>query len=149
MKGLSFAVAFIVAISGAAQAAERGTADEAVAMTKRAVAAIKADGTEKTYDAITAKDSRFVDRDLYAMVYDSTGKCLAHGANKKLVGRDSSENQDVDGKFYSKERKEFAKAGKPFWVDYKWSNPTTKKIESKSSYCEPLADTVVCVGIYK
>ncbi|MEW5726782.1 MAG: cache domain-containing protein [Pseudomonadota bacterium] len=143
------ALAATCAFSAPVVAADRGTADEAVAMTKRAVAAIQAEGAGKVYPAITAKDARFVDRDLYVIVYDAAGKCLAHGANAKLVGKDLSENQDVDGKFYVKERMDLAKAKKPFWQDYKFTNPTTKKIEPKTTYCEPLADTVVCVGIYK
>ena len=36
-----------------------------------------------------------------------------------------------------------------FWQDYKFTNPTTKKIEPKQMYCEKLEDAVVCGGIYK
>ncbi len=132
-----------------AHAAERGTADEAKAMTNRAVAEIKAAGPDKAYAEINAKDPRFHDRDLYAIVYDDQGKCLAHGANAKLVGKDLLGMQDVDGKFYVKERVEKAKAGAPFWQDYKFTDPETRKIEPKSTYCEPVNNTAVCVGIYK
>lgn len=142
--------ALAVLISTApALAAEHGTADEAVAMTRKAVAYIKETGTEKAYGEITAKDPRFAERDLYVIVYDVQGKCLAHGANPKLVGKDLIENQDTDGKFYVKERVELAKTKASFWQDYKFTDPMTKKIEPKQTYCERLADTVVCVGIYK
>ncbi|MBR9971610.1 cache domain-containing protein [Magnetospirillum sulfuroxidans] len=127
----------------------KGTAAEATAMTKKAVTAITADGAAKTYEAIIAKDPRFVDRDLYVIVYDLNGKCLAHGANAKLVGKDLIENQDTDGKFYVKERVELATSKGTFWQDYKFTNPTTKKIEPKSTYCEKTGETIVCVGIYK
>lgn len=142
------ALAFTV-IGHAAWAADKGTADEAIAMAKKTVAAIKADGTAKTYAAITAKDPRFVDRDLYAIVYDINGTCLAHGANVKMVGKDLAGNMDTDGKYYIKERMELAKTNTSFWQDYKFTNPTTKKIEPKSTYCEKIDDTVACVGIYK
>lgn len=142
-------VAMTVAACPAFAAGERGTADEAVAMTKKAVAAIAKEGVDNIYAAITAKDARFIDRDLYVIVYDMTGKALAHGANPKLVGKDLIENQDTDGKFYVKERVELAKTKATFWQDYKFTNPTTKKIEPKSTYCEKVAETVVCVGIYK
>jgi cytochrome c len=118
-------------------------------MTKRAVAEIKSVGAEKAYAEIVAKDPRFADRDLYVIVYDLQGKCLAHGANAKLVGKDLLENQDTDGKFYVKERVEKAKAGAPFWQDYKFTDPVTRKVEPKSTYCERLNETAVCVGIYK
>jgi hypothetical protein len=35
------------------------------------------------------------------------------------------------------------------WVDYKWPNPITNKIEDKSSYVEKMGDYFVGVGIYK
>jgi cytochrome c len=42
-----------------------------------------------------------------------------------------------------------AKSKGTFWQDYKFTNPTTKKIEPKAMYCEKLDDAVVCGGIYK
>jgi cytochrome c len=91
----------------------------------------------------------FVDRDLYITVYDLTGKCVAHGANAKLIGKDLSDSQDVDGKYFVKERVELAKAKQSFWQEYKFTNPVTKKIEPKEMYCERLDDVAVCGGIYK
>jgi len=35
------------------------------------------------------------------------------------------------------------------WIDYKWPNPLTNKIEDKSSYVEKMGDYFVGVGIYK
>ena len=138
-----------IAWGGSVGAAERGTADEAVAMTKAAVAYIKSATPEKAYADIVAKDARFVDRDLYVMVYDMQGKCLAHGGNAKLVGKDLIENEDADGKLYVKERVELAKTNGSFWQDYKFSDPLTKKIEPKRTYCEKANDSIVCVGFYK
>jgi signal transduction histidine kinase len=132
-----------------AQAADIGTADEAVAMTKKAVAYIKTTTPDKAYADFTAKDPRFVDRDLYVIVYDMTGKCLAHGANPKLVGKNLIGMEDTDGKAYVKERVDLAQSKASFWQDYKFTDPVTRKIEPKSTYCERLADTIVCVGIYK
>jgi len=147
--GKLIVVIAIMATGTAAQAADQGTADEAVAMTKKAVDYIKTATPEKAYGEITAKDPRFTDRDLYVIVYDLQGKCLAHGANAKLVGKDLIENEDADGKPYVKERIDLAKAKATFWQDYKFTDPTTRKIEQKSTYCERLNDTAVCVGIYK
>ena len=143
------AVVTAVFCTQALAAGDKGTAEEAVAMAKKAVTAIKGEGAEKVYTAITNKDPRFVDRDLYVIVYDNTGTPLAHGANSKLVGKNLIENQDTDGKYYVKERVDLAKSKATFWQDYKFTNPTTKKIEPKSTYCERDGDTVVCVGIYK
>lgn len=149
-KGLIVAATVAALSCGSALAADaRGTPDEAMAMTKRAVAAIKAEGAQKIYPEITAKDPKWAERDLYVIVYDLTGKVLAHGANTKLVGKDLIDNQDTDGKYYVRERVELGKKGRPFWQDYKFTDPISRKIEPKSTYCEPLSETVVCVGIYK
>jgi cytochrome c len=52
-----------------------------VAMVKKGIAFIKANGTEKGYAEISNKKGQFIDRDLYLVVYGLDGKCLAHGAN--------------------------------------------------------------------
>lgn len=139
---------FLLAASPAT-AEERGTAAEAIALTQKAVALLKTTPAEEVFKAINSKDPRFIDRDLYVFAQDYKGLVQAHAINPKLVGKDASENEDVDGKLYVKERLELVKTKKSFWHDYKFSNPTTKKIETKSVYCEALPETIVCVGIYK
>jgi signal transduction histidine kinase len=142
------ALASAAMLGGAAAAAEFATKDEAIAMVKKAVATIKEQG-DKTYAEISGKSAKFVDRDLYVVVYQLDGKVLAHGANEKFVGKDMSDAQDVDGKYFVKERIELAQKQASFWQDYKFVNPTTKKVEPKQMYCERLAQTAVCAGIYK
>lgn len=132
-----------------ARAEDRGTKEEAVAMVQKAVAAIKADGREKTFSAINDPKGPFNDRDLYVVVYDLQGKCLAHGANPKQIGKDLTELRDPDGKFFVKERVELAKTKDSFWQDYKFLNPMTKLIEPKSMYMEKVDDIMVGCGIYK
>jgi len=130
-------------------AADRATKDEAVAMVKKAVAFIKSTGADKAYVEITDRKGQFVDRDLYIVVYRLDGHVLAHGGNAKLVGQDLADSQDVDGVYYVRDRMNLAKASPTFWQDYKFADPTTKKIEPKTTYCEVLSDTAVCGGIYK
>jgi signal transduction histidine kinase len=130
-------------------AGEWATKEEAQAMVKKAVALIKEQGPDKAYPAFISKTGGFTDRDLYVVVYRQDGKVMAHGANEKLVGKDMIDAQDVDGKYFVKERVELARKGPPFWQDYKFVNPTTKKVEPKQMYCEPLNDTAVCAGVYK
>jgi cytochrome c len=136
-------------LAGAAFAGEWATKDEATAMVKKAVAYIKAQGPEKAYPEIVNKKGQFTDRDLYVVVYGLDGIVRAHGANEKLVGKDLSDAQDVDGKFFVRERTELARKQASFWQDYKFVNPVTKKVEPKQMYCERLDETAVCAGIYK
>jgi cytochrome c len=143
------AIALVVGLGFPAWSAEFATKDEAVAMVKKAVAFIGAQGAEKAYAAFNKKDGGFTDRDLYVVVYGLDGKVLAHGANEKLIGKDMLDAQDVDGKYYVKERTELARKQADFWQDYKFVNPTSKKIEPKQMYCQRLGETAVCAGVYK
>lgn len=117
-------------------------------MVVRTVAALKANRA-KTLEEISAKDARYVDRDLYAVVYDLSGKVLAHGANNKMVGKDLIELKDPDGKEFVKERVELARSKGKFWQEYKFTDPETRKILPKEAYCEKADDAVVCAGVYK
>lgn len=143
-------LAFALLCSNAWSAEGGATRDDAIKMVKAGVAAIKADGADKIYNEITSKDKKWIKEDLYLVVYSMEGKNLAHGANPKQVGLDLIGLKDIDGKAFVKERVELGRA-KPagFWQDYKFTNPETKKIEPKEMYCEKLAETIVCGGVYK
>jgi signal transduction histidine kinase len=125
------------------------TRDDAIAMVKKGVAFIKANGTEKGYAEISNKSGQFIQGELYLVVYGLDGKCLAHGANPKQIGRDLIDLTDVDGKYFIKERVSLVR-GKPagVWQDYKFTNPVSKKVEPKVMYCEKLGETAVCGGVY-
>ena len=143
-------LALTLACSGAALAAANASKDDAQALVKKGISFIKAQGVEKGYAAISDKAGPFIDRNLYLVVYGLDGKCLAHGANPKQIGRDLMDLTDVDGKYFVKERVSLAKT-KPagFWQEYKFTNPVSKKIEPKVMYCEKLGETAVCGGVYQ
>ena len=148
-KSLISALAATLVFVGAAVASDGANKDDVVTMVKKAVASIKGEGPDKAYPEFTNKDAKFIDRDLYVVVYQLDGKVLAHGSNPKFVGKDMSDAQDVDGKLFVKERVEMAAKQPSFWQDYKFVNPATKKVEPKQMYCEKLDSTAVCAGIYK
>lgn len=145
----ALALASIAIMGGTAMSADRVTKDEAVAMVKKAVSAIKSDGADKVYVAIDDPAGPFVDRDLYIVVYGLDGTVLAHGANKARIGTNQIGDKDPDGKAFVKERVELAKQQPSFWQSYKFMNPVTKTVEPKEMYCERLDETVVCGGIYQ
>lgn len=148
MKAKLMFCAVALAFAGAASASN-ATKDEAVAMVKKGVAFVKANGKEKAYAEFSNKQGKWVDRDLYLVVYGLDGMVHAHGANEKMIGRNLIDLKDIDGKPYVRERVELAKAKGSFWQEYKFTNPVTKKIEPKEMYCEKLEDVVVCGGVYK
>ena len=140
-------VAALVALGGMASAATGATQDEAVAMVKKAVAAIE--GPDKAYAEISNPSGRFVDRDLYIVVYGLDGMVLAHGADANRVGTNQIGDHDPDGKAFVKERVELAATHLSFWQSYKFMNPVTRQVEPKEMYCERLDQTVVCGGVYQ
>lgn len=136
-------------IWGSVLAADLGSKDEAVALVKKAVAALKANGKDKTLAQVSEKGGPFADRDLYISVYDSTGKVLAHGANARLIGKDVSELKDADGKEFVKDILGKAKAGGKGTSEYKWPNSVTNKIELKTVYFEKSDDLIFSSGYVK
>jgi len=152
MRMRSLVVFALLASPGALALAakdEFGSAKEAEAMVGKAVAHVKAVGAQKAYEDFTGRAPGFVDRDLYVVVYDFQGKVLAHGQNPKMVGKDLIDLRDPDGKAFVKERVDLARSKGTFWHDYKFTDPVSKKVLPKSTYCERLETTAVCVGIYK
>jgi len=140
---------FVLATGQIAMATEFGTPAQAEAMVKKAAAYIKANGKDKAFAEISNPKGRFVDRDLYVFVYDLNGKCVANGFSQKMIGKDLIELKDPDGKFYVKERLEIGKTKGKGWQDYKFANPLSKKVESKTAYIEKIDDVVVGCGAYK
>lgn len=148
MKVKSMFCVVALAFAGSAMASN-ATKEEAVAMVKKGVEFVKANGKEKAYAEFSNKQGKWIDRDLYLVVYGLNGVVYAHGANEKMIGRNLIDLKDIDGKPYVRERVELAKAKGSFWQEYKFTNPVTKKIEPKEMYCEKLEDVVVCGGVYK
>lgn len=137
---------------GVASAAEKGTADEAVAMVKKAGDFLKKNGKEKAYAEFNNPKGQFIQKDLYIFTFSANGDGIetSNGANQKLVGKNVKEMKDADGKFLIKDilAVGMGKEGKG-WVDYKWPNPSTGTIDAKRTYVERVDDVVIGCGIYK
>ncbi len=148
---LSFAA---MTLATSAVAAEFGSKEEAVAMVKRVQAQFRKDGAEATFKAVSDKTTKqYHDRDLYPFIYHvggaEKGVNVAHGARPALIGKNLIDLKDQDGKYLIREMLDLANGPGKGWVDYKWPNPITNKIEDKSSYIEKMGDYFVGVGIYK
>jgi cytochrome c len=149
-RSLTIVLAAIVAFANLAHAAEFGTREEAVAMVKRVQDKFRKEGAEATFKAVIDQStSEFHDRDLYPFIYDLTGLNVAHGARPALVGKNLISLKDQDGKHLIRDMIAIATTSGSGWVDYKWPNPITNKIEDKSSYVEKLGDYFVGVGVYR
>lgn len=130
-------------------AGEHGTADDAIAMVKRVIQYMKANGKEKTIAEVNNVNGQFRDRDLYITINNLDMVTLAHGANPKMQGKNLIDLQDADGKYFMRERQQLVKKSGKGWQDYKFVNPVTKQIEPKAMYFERYEDVVINCGIYK
>ncbi len=107
---------------------------------------MKANGLNHSTDAFTDKrNKQFRYGDLYIEVYTMDGKCLAHGNNQDLVGKNFWDVPDQDGKFFVRSMIKKAQS-EPGWVDYKLRNLF------KSTYIEKIdlgTDSyVIACGLY-
>ena len=135
---------------GWANASAFGTKPEAVAMVERVLEKFHNDGAEKTFEAVSDQSTgAFHDRDLYPFIFDHLGVNVAHGARPALVGKTLLNLKDQDGKYLVREMIEISKSKGEGWINYKWPNPITNKIEDKTSFIKKMGNYFVGVGIYR
>ena len=150
---IAFAVLAISALAplfaSEAEADDRATPRDAERIVRGAVRRIEKVGKEKAFAVFNDPEGSFSYRDLYVAVYDFSGKCLAHGADKSRIGKVLIDDKDEDGKLFVRERVAKAKADGKGWQEYKFMNPVTKKIEQKIAYFEVVDGVIVVCGAYK
>jgi cytochrome c len=151
MKLLVTATALCLAFAtNSALASVEPTEKDAIAMAERGAALVKAKGKEEMMKRITAKDPDFVQGSLYVDLRDvKTGIVLAHPYNPSIVGKDLTDVPDANGKKYRREIIELAAAKGKGWVDYQYKNPTSGKIEPKTTYILLVDGVILEAGLYK
>lgn len=157
MKSFLLTILAVLLITGTLNAQAKKDTDaalkqgkkEAEAMVKKAITYYRSVGKDRALMEICDPRGKFVSGDMYVSVYDQTGKCLAHGANMKMMGKDWSELKDADGKAFIKERLDMVKTQPTGWQTYKWTNPVTKQIEPKTAYVEKAEEVIFTCGTYK
>jgi cytochrome c len=143
-------LAIIVALgacSGALQAAEP-TEKDAIALAERGAAFVKASGKDEMIRKINAKDPEFNQGALYLAMRDLNGITIAHPTTA-LIGKNLVDVPDADGKPFRHEMVALANGKGKGWVDYKFKNPATGKVEAKSTYVLRVGDVALEAGIYK
>lgn len=123
----------------------RATVDEAKAMALKAAAVLRDEGLDTAKTKFEDKSGPFVDRELYAFIYDSEANVYAHGAMPQLDGRNLADLRDPTGKLLMQE---ICRVQGEEWVSYVWQNPANNKVEQKKTYVIRVGDYVVGVGTY-
>jgi cytochrome c len=134
---IAFAILMLVGPPVAVTAMANGTPDQAKAMVEKAAKLLSDEGSDKAFPVIDDPKGPFVDGDLYVFVLNLQGTTVAHGTNKLLIGKSLINVKDADGKLFVQDIIALGKDKGEGWVDYKWPDPVTKKVEAKSSFPRP------------
>ena len=149
MKQLLLGAMLCLTAATSAVAAEP-TEKDAIAMTERGAAFVKAHGRDEMIKHIAAKDPDFVQGSMYIYMRDLNSSLnIAHPFNPSIIGKDLNEVPDVNGKMYRRDIIDLARKSGKGWVDYMYKNPETGKVEPKTSYVLRVNDVVLITGIYK
>ncbi len=144
-----YLAAGLTALACTAPAAAR-TAEEARSLAERAVAHVHAVGRDQAFGDFSRPDGGFVDGELYVFCQDASGVVVAHGGNPKIVGQDMSGVRGPDGKLSNVEINKIGLTLGRGWLEFRWPNPATKRIELKAAYVLKVDDHTVCgSGYYK
>lgn len=148
-RGLT-ALSVAALISGVSFAASAETPEQTKAFVDKAIAYIKSAGKDKAFKDFSRPDGGFVQGQLYMFCYAPDGMNLAHGGNPAFVGKNLIGVKDPDGVQVNAEIIKLAMSKGSGWVNFKWPDPVTKKIEEKSAYVVKVDDQTVCgSGYYK
>ena len=118
-------------------------------MLDKAVDHFKAVGRERALSDFTAGNAPFRDRDLYVLCVDSKHIIVANGGYPSYVGSSADALVDAKGVPLGKALWDAANKNPNGSVDYPHVNPTTRKIEDKTTFYSKVAPDLLCgVGAY-
>ena len=129
--------------------ASEPTEKDAISMVEKGAAFMKANSKAEMIKRINAKDPEYLQGALYLTMRDNKGVILANPVNPAMVGKDLLDVPDADGKLFRREILELAKSKGKGWVDYKFKNPSSGKVEAKTTYIYLVGDVTLEAGIYK
>ena len=117
-------------------------------MVKRAVALYEQQG-QRALALITSDPQHlFAEKDMYVFAFNREGQYLAFGGNPSKLQVNLFRVPGLDGRKLVMDA--FSVGENGGWVDYEITNPTSGKIEHKTSYVEIVSDNLVLgCGIYK
>ncbi len=125
------------------------TPDDAKALAERAARHMREVGAKQAIADFSNPAGSYVDRNLFVVTYDPQHKVVSSLGVPAYLGRDATRFRDDDGKEFGQEVIATAQARGAGWVDYRMTNPTSMKVEVKTSYVIKVDDYIVLVGAYR
>ena len=136
---LIFAVGFFVT---------RGSEAQAQALLDEAVQHV-AEDPKAFLASINQGNPNFLPDDLYVYVVNrETGRFVAHGYNRRMIGADFSTLRDPSGKPVGRPMLDMADAQEGGRHTYIWFNPITHLVETKKALFQTVGKYLVAVGYY-
>ncbi|MBX9900438.1 MAG: HAMP domain-containing protein [Burkholderiaceae bacterium] len=126
----------------------QGTADEALKLVRAAEGLYKVAG-DACLERITADvDKQFADRDMYVFAVDTRGVYRAFAGNAAKLGANIGSVPGVDGPKFLHDA--FSVPAGGGWIDYSIVNPTSGKVDVKTSFMICVSDNLALgCGVYK
>jgi signal transduction histidine kinase len=142
------AVALMVASAAIAQT--RPTAEQAKSITLKAAELVSTQGVEAARPVLH-QEGEFRHGEIYVNVIDFEGHWLVYPPRPAGEGQSMINVKDADGKLIVQEIIKLAKERGEGWVEYRWVNPASNRIEAKVSYVKrvPNLEVITYVGTYK
>jgi cytochrome c len=124
--------------------------DEVTALTRKAAAVIETEGVDAARE-IFNKDGEFKFGEIYVNLIDFKGTWVIYPPRPANVGLNVFNLKDADGRFLIQDIIKAARENDEGWVEYRWINPVSNKVELKLTYVKRIADKDIAasIGIYK
>jgi signal transduction histidine kinase len=131
-------------------AASKTTPDEAKALAIQAANLVSQKGLDAARKAFN-EDATYKHDDIYVTVMDLKAAWVIYPLKPAAEGQSALNIKDADGKMLAQEMLSVATGPGEGWVEYRWMNPTSSKIEPKLTFVKriPNHDLFTFVGIYK
>jgi signal transduction histidine kinase len=141
--------AIILLLSGTCHAAAAAPNErDAVALAEKGAQFVRTHGKAAMIARINSKDPEFNQGALYLAMRDLNGITVAHPTTA-LIGKNLLDVTDADGKPFRQEMMAVARGPGRGWVDYKFRNPESGKVEAKTTYVLRVGDVALEAGIYR
>jgi methyl-accepting chemotaxis protein len=129
----------------------QGSADEAMAMVRRACTLIEREGLTRAVPRFLDKSGEFFDRDMYIFIFNRQGIFTAFGPNPSLTGKHLREVRGLQWERLLKQGFGIIDDQGEGWVNYSTVNPTSGAVNDKISYVCPLegGKLLIGCGVYK
>lgn len=128
----------------------KGTIRDCKRLVRQGRKLAKAEGMQKTLDALGDANGGYVYLDTYISVYDAASyRVVQHPYNKGLIGVDGRTLKDTNGRMFVRDIVDIANSKGSGYLDYTFMNPITHKVEWKTAYFEKVGNFVFASGAYK